>query len=97
MSDPFLTQATDTLAIAVLRAIDGGLIRTRTPVADALENWAANRFQVSDGSGIAKLRTLADPVPQDQCFRCQIPVAKAEPVCPRCRFPVRAPTDVSHG
>ncbi len=59
MPSPFLDRAADTLAIAALQLIDQGTVRTRTPLADALENWAAERFQVTDGSGIARLRALA--------------------------------------
>lgn len=52
----FFGIASERLAIEAFRLVDTGKIGTRTPLSDALEDWANERFNVSDGTGILKLR-----------------------------------------
>lgn len=61
--DPLIGAAAEPLAIAVLRLVDRNVLDSRSPAADALMSWADMRFRVMDGSGIAKLRALAETLP----------------------------------
>lgn len=60
---PLIGIAAEPLAIAVLRLVDRHILDSRSPAADALMSWADMRFNVVDGTGIAKLRTLAETLP----------------------------------
>jgi hypothetical protein len=55
----FKDRAADNLALKVFDWIERGIIQTRTSVSDALESWAACRFNVCDGTEIQKLRAFA--------------------------------------
>lgn len=57
---PLIGVAAEPLAIAVLRLVDRNVLDSRSPAADALLSWADMRFNVVDGTGIAKLRALAE-------------------------------------
>lgn len=62
-SSPLLGMAAEPMAIAVLRLVDAGHLDSRSAASDALLSWADMRFNVMDGSGIAKLRALAGEPP----------------------------------
>lgn len=55
----FSDRGSDALALAVFDWIERGVIPTRSRVSDALESWAACRFDCLDGTEIDKLRAFA--------------------------------------
>lgn len=61
------------MAVGILRAVDSGLLDSRSMAADGLLSWADMHFNVSDGSGIKKLRDEETKISGDHA---PVPVKK---------------------
>ena len=49
-------EASHKMAVGILRAIDSGLLDSRSMAADALLSWADITYGVNDGTGVKRLR-----------------------------------------
>ena len=63
------------MAVGILRAVDSGLLDSRSMAADGLLSWADMHFNVSDGSGVKKLREEEAKASGDHM---PVPIAKKD-------------------